>query len=132
MNLVAIMVEFTCKARDLNSIPGLERSPGERNSNLLQNSCLENSRDRGAWWAIVHGFTKSWTRLNNSHYYCVCVCVCVLIPQLCTTLCDPMDCSPPGNSLGKNTGVGCHFLFQRIFLPQGSNLGLPCFRQMLY
>ena len=58
MNLVAIMVEFTCKTRELNLIPGLERSPGERNSNLLQNSCLENPRDRGGWWAAVYGVAQ--------------------------------------------------------------------------
>ena len=37
-------------ARDLDSIPGSGRSPGEGNANLLQYSCLENSVDRGAWW----------------------------------------------------------------------------------
>ena len=42
------------------------------------------------------------------------------VAQLCPTLCDPMDCSP-WNSLGKSTGVGCHFLLQGIFLTQGSN-----------
>ena len=47
----------------------------------------------------------------------------VLVAQSCPTLCDPMDCSPPGSSVhgdspGKNTGVGCHFLFQGIFLIQ--------------
>ena len=45
------------------------------------------------------------------------------------TLCDPMDCSTPGSSvhgdsLGKNTGGGCHFLLQGIFPTQGSNPGL--------
>ena len=49
--------------------------------------------------------------------YTFVVVVCVLVAQLCLTLCDPMDCSPPG----KNTGVGCHFIFQGIFLTQGSN-----------
>ena len=50
--------------------------------------------------------------------------------QLCLTLCDHIDCSPPGSSVhgdplhGKNTGVGCHFLLQGIFLAQGSNPGL--------
>ena len=39
--------------RDLGSIPGLERSPGEGNGYLLQYSCLENPMDRGAWWATV-------------------------------------------------------------------------------
>ena len=43
------------------------------------------------------------------------------VSQLCPTLCDPTDCSPPGSSVhedfpGKNTGVGCHFLLQGIFL----------------
>ena len=54
-----------------------------------------------------------------------------------TTLWDPIDCSPPGSSvhgdsLGKNTGVGCHALLQGIFPSQGSNPGLPHFRQILY
>ena len=40
--------------RDMGSIPGSRRSPGEGNGNPLQYSCLENSTDRGAWQAIVH------------------------------------------------------------------------------
>ena len=48
-------------ARDMNSVPGLGRSSGDRNGNTLQYSCLENSMDRGAWQAIAHGVTKSWT-----------------------------------------------------------------------
>ena len=43
---------------DVGSIPGLGRSPGGGNGNLLQYSCLENSMDRGTWWATVHGITK--------------------------------------------------------------------------
>ena len=55
----------------------------------------------------------------------------------CLTLCDPMDCSLPGssvhgNSPGQNTGVGCHALLQGIFPTQGSNLGLPHCRRILY
>ena len=53
--------ESTCNAADLGLIPGLGRSPGERNSNPLQYSCLENSMDRGAWWATVHGVANSQT-----------------------------------------------------------------------
>ena len=45
-------------AGDPGSIPGSERSPGGRNGNPLQYSCLENSMDRGAWWATVHGVAK--------------------------------------------------------------------------
>ena len=50
--------------RDVSSIPVLGRSPGVGNGTLLQYSCLENSTGRGAWWAAVHGATKSWTRLS--------------------------------------------------------------------
>ena len=50
-----------CNVGDPGSIPGLGRSPGEGNGNPLQDSCLENPMDRGAWWATVHGVTKSWT-----------------------------------------------------------------------
>ena len=39
---------------DAGSIPGSERSPGEGNGNLLQDSCLEDPMDRGVWWAVVH------------------------------------------------------------------------------
>ena len=51
--------------RDLGSIPGLGRSPGEGNDNPLQYSCLKNSMERRAWQAIVHGASKSWTCLSN-------------------------------------------------------------------
>ena len=46
-------------------IPGWGRSPGEGNSNPLQYSCLEKPMSRGAWWTIVHGVAKNWTRLSN-------------------------------------------------------------------
>ena len=45
--------------RDLSSIPELGRSPGVENGNLLLYSCLENSMDRGAWQATVHGVAKT-------------------------------------------------------------------------
>ena len=51
--------------RDTGSFPGPERSPGVGNGNPSQYSCLENSMDRGAWWAIVHTVTKSWTWLST-------------------------------------------------------------------
>ena len=57
--------ESACNAGDLGSIPGLRRSLGERNGNLFQYSCLENSMDRGTWKAIVLGVTKSRTQLSN-------------------------------------------------------------------
>ena len=56
--------ESACISRDLGSIPGLGRYPGEWNGNLLQYSCLENPMDRGAWRAIVHGVTKNQPGLS--------------------------------------------------------------------
>ena len=65
--------------RDTSLIPGLERSPGKGNGNTLQYSCLENSMDRGAWRAIVHGVartqlsvcthTRTHTRTVASHKF---------------------------------------------------------------
>ena len=70
---------------------------------------------RHEWFSLLLGYEVS---------------ACTLA-QLYTTLCDPMDCSPPGSSVhgdspGKNTGVGCHFLLQGIFLTRGSNWHLLC------
>ena len=58
------------------------------------------------------------------------LCAKCLVAQLCLTLCDPMDCSPPGSSVhgdspGKNTGVGCHALLQEIFPGPGIKPGSP-------
>ena len=53
--------ESACNAGDPGLIPGSRRSPGEGNGYPLQYSCLENSTDRGAWWAIAHELAKSQT-----------------------------------------------------------------------
>ena len=52
-----------------SSIPGSGRSPGEGNGTSLQYSGLENPMDRGAWWATVHGVTKSWTQLSDFTFH---------------------------------------------------------------
>ena len=52
--------ESACNVGDLVSLPGLGRSPGGGPGSPLQCSCLENSMDRGAWRATVHGVAKSW------------------------------------------------------------------------
>ena len=61
-----------------------------------------------------------WKDISSSMF------AAVLFVQSCLTLCDPINCSPPGSSVhwnfsGKNTGAGCHFLLQEIFLTQGLN-----------
>ena len=53
--------EFTCNAGELDLIPGLGRYPGEGNSFLFQCSGPENSIDKEAWQATIHGVTKCWT-----------------------------------------------------------------------
>ena len=68
------------------------------------------------------------------NYFVMCV---YLVTQLCPTLWDPRDYSPPGSSvqgdsLGKNAGVGCHALLQGNFSTQGLNLGLSHCRRILY
>ena len=60
-----------------------------------------------------------------------------LVTQSCPTLCNTMDCSPPGSSVlgdspGKNTEVGCHALLQGVFPTHGLNPGVPHCRQILY
>ena len=60
--------ESACNVGDLGLIPGSGRFPGEGNDNPLQYSCLENSMDRGAWGATVHGVTKSQTQLRDFHF----------------------------------------------------------------
>ena len=71
--------ESACSAGDPDLIPESGRSPGEGNSYLLKYSCLENSMDRGAWWATVHGVTKSQTRLSDSHFHFQLIHICTYI-----------------------------------------------------
>ena len=58
--------------RDAGSTPGSGRSPGGGHGNLFQYSCLKNQKDRGTWWATVHGDAKSWIRLSDFHFQLLC------------------------------------------------------------
>ena len=60
-----VIKSLPANAGDVGWIPGLGRYPGEGNGNSLQYSCLGNPTDRGAWWAAVHGVSKSRTRLSD-------------------------------------------------------------------
>ena len=79
---VSVVKNPSANAGDSGSIPGSGISPGEGNGNPLQYSCLENSMKREAWWATVHGVTKSWhnraTKTNTS----------ALLPQMWAELKD--------------------------------------------
>ena len=59
--------ESACNAEDLGSVSESVRSPGGENGNPLQDSCLGNPVDRGAWQATVQGVTESQTRLSDFH-----------------------------------------------------------------
>ena len=79
-------------------------------------------------------FLISNYKYNLNMYH---MCVVCLVAQLCPTLCDRMDCTPPGSSVygdspRKNTRVGCHALLQGIFPTQGSNPGLSHGTWILY
>ena len=71
------MVKYLTAMWDPGLIPEMGRSPGERNGNPLQYSCLENSMDGGAWWATVHGVTKSQTRLTHFSLLVVGTQICI-------------------------------------------------------
>ena len=73
---------------------GWEDSPGEGNGNPFQHSCLENPMDGGAWWATVHGFAKSQTRLSDFTFNSTVQFSSVT--QSCLTPCNPVNSSMPG------------------------------------
>ena len=107
---------------------------------------ISGVHQRGSGIYIYFQIIFRFRLLQDTEYRSLCypvnpccfsvLCMC-LVAQSCPTLCDPMDCSPPGSSIhedspGKNTRVGCHALLQGIFPTQGLNPGLLHCRQVLY
>ena len=108
-----------------------------------------------SWWQVINYLRAEYdlvlpVKITTNicialhlHFTCANLCsrcfthVLCWFTQLCLTLCDPTDSSPPGSSVhrdspGKNTGMGCHALLQGIFPTQGLNPGLPHCRQIAY
>ena len=146
-------------------IPGLGRSPGVGNGSPLQYPCLEISTDRGAWQTTVHRVAKTQTQLGE--HTCIQLLLNVYLfqretfidliygvhaksLQSCPTICNPMNCSPPGSSVhlilqaisqNKNYcifilifGVGWHclrilsiLLDHKIIFPNLPFLALHCY-----
>ena len=127
MPMVKKKSTWKCKTGDVGLIPGLGSHPGIGNGNPLQYSCLENTMDGGAWWATVHGVTKSQTWLSDwghthtqtsqvnelSSFLCISS-----VAQSCPTLCDSMDCSTPGlpvhHQLPESTQTHVHWVRDAI------------------
>ena len=65
ISMVLAGEESACDVGDTGPIPGSERSPGEGNGYPCQYSCLENSMEKGAWQAVVHGVAKSQTQQSH-------------------------------------------------------------------
>ena len=100
----------------------------------LQIPLLPGSLPSSPTWNYTYLFSYLFLPGLAAH---MCILKKVSVPQLCPTLCNPMNCSLPGffvlvDSPGKNTGVGCHALLQGILPTQGLNLGLLHCRQIIY
>ena len=111
--------QFNCTAGLLESVTTPEQ--------VIDKSCFLATNFRRC--RSEHGTVfrnRFLSRLQGT--LCWCIIPLCLVAQLCSTLCDLMDDSPPR----KNTWVGCHALLQRIFPTQESNPGIPHCREILY
>ena len=110
---------------------------GEGKGNPLQCSCLENPRDREAWWAAVYVVAQSRTRLkrlssssssreNNYGLSSVLFSRSVLSNSVQPQRQQPTRLPRPWDFPGKNTGVGCHFLLQCVNVKSESEVTQSC------
>ena len=100
--------------RDMDSIPGLGRSPGEGHDNPLQYFCLQNPMDRGAWRATVHRVAECRTRLSDLAQHSTFPCI--LSYSCHTCMCD-IVCSACFINLVSLTYISfCNFFLSFIFV----------------
>ena len=129
--------ESACNAGDQGLIPGSGRSPGEGNGNPLQYSCLENSMDRGAWRAkshkeldttewLTHTHTDIHPRSPSSKSPAAAAAKSRQSNSVRAHRRQPTRLRRPWDSPGKNTGVGCHFLFQFMKVKRESEVAQSC------
>ena len=104
--VVKNLLANTGDVRDTDSIPGLGRSPGGGLGNPLQYSCLENPMDRGAWWAMVHRATKSWTQLKRLSMH-----ACTMLLTLFIRMIDLMLSVLTAKKASNNAMKGCEEAF---------------------
>ena len=141
---------LSCSLWDLVPWPGVEPGPSALGEWSLSHwTTREVLRFQFAdilgkiqlWWECWphRGSTADLFRVMERYYsFAVVVITCLcLVAQSCLTLCNPLDCSPPGSSVhgdspGKNIGMGCHALHQGIFPTQRSNPGPQHCRRILY
>ena len=101
--------ESACNVGDLGSIPGLQRYPGRGHGKPLQYSCLENPHEQRS----LAGYSAQGCKESDmTERLSTVAAAAAKSLQLCLTLCEPINCSLPGSSvhgdsLDKNTGVGC-------------------------
>ena len=109
--MAQMVKHLSCHAGDPGSVPGWGRSPGEGNSYPLWYSCLENSIDRGARLATIHGVTKSQTWLSDKHFHSSFTLCSVLRPSVW----QPAAACPSFSRLCDNAVVWlCHIFFIRL------------------
>ena len=108
---------------------GWEESPGRGNGNLLQYSCLENPRDKGASWATVHGVTKSrtWLKWLGTHAQSLCSGLGIRFWWLASSIGHKGIPSPVGGFCGCRSG----FVGHTSELGKNSLLALVCCSQCL-
>ena len=115
-------VIFPAQVRSLNSYEKIlnHAVSSQKNKALILPVAGQWREDAEGWMVVVEGLSVSQMSCLNERLLSASLSYCFWVAKSCLTLCDPMDCGPPGSSCpwyipGKNTGVGCHFLLQGIF-----------------